>query len=65
MIPMTEFAKFVDTQSSAIFKTIKDQEKIRVMSDDEHEKWMIKATRYKVDMLKLTTKLIKEWEQTD
>lgn len=62
MIPMTEFAKFVDTQSSAIFKTIKNQEKIRVMSDDEYEKWMIKATRYKVDMLRLTTKLIKEWE---
>ena len=65
MIPMTEFAKFVDSQSSVIFKTIKDQEKIRVMSDDEYEKWMIKATRYKVDMLKLTTKLIKEWEPTD
>ena len=65
MVHMTEFAKFVDSQSSAIFKTIKDQEKIRVMSDDEYEKWMIKATRYKVDMLKLTTKLIKEWEPTD
>lgn len=65
MIPMTEFAKFVDSQSSVIFKTIKDQEKIRMMSDDEYEKWMIKATRYKVDMLKLTTKLIKEWEPTD
>ena len=65
MIPMTEFAKFVDSQSSVILKTIKDQEKIRVMSDDEYEKWMIKATRYKVDMLKLTTKLIKEWEPTD
>lgn len=65
MIPMTEFAKFVDTQSSAIFKTIKSQEKIRVMSDDEYEKWMIKATRYKVDMLRLTTRLINEWEPTD
>ena len=65
MIPMTEFAKFVDTKSSDIFKTIKDQEKIRVMSDDEYEKWMIKATRYKVDMLRLTTKLIKEWEPTE
>ena len=62
MIPMTEFAKFVDTQSSAIFKTIKNQEKISVMSDDEYEKWIIKATRYKVDMLRLTTKLINEWE---
>lgn len=65
MIPMTEFAKFVDTQSSAIFKTIKSQEKISVMSDDEYEKWMIKATRYKVDMLRLTTRLIKEWEPKD
>ena len=65
MIPMTEFAKFVDSQSSAIFKTAKNKEPIEVMSDDEYEKWMIKATRYKVDMLKLTTKLIKEWEPTD
>ena len=65
MIPMIEFAKFVDTQSSAIFKTIKSQEKISVMSDDEYEKWMIKATRYKVDMLRLTTRLIKEWEPKD
>ena len=62
MIPMTEFAKFVDSQSSAIFKTAKNKEPIEVMSDDEYEKWMIKATRYKVDMLRLTTKLIKEWE---
>ena len=62
MIPMTEFAKFVDTQSSTIFKTIKAKEKIRVMSDDEYKKWLNQATKYKVDMLRLTTKLINEWE---
>ena len=62
MIPMTEFAKFVDSQSSAIFKTIKDQEKIRMMSDDEYEKWLLQATKYKVKMLRLVTKLVKEWE---
>ena len=62
MIPMTEFAKFVDSQSSAIFKTAKNKEPIKVMSDDEHEKWLLKATKYKVKMLRLVTKLVKEWE---
>jgi hypothetical protein len=64
MIPMTEFAKFVDSQSSAIFKTAKNKEPIEVMSDDEHEKWLLQATRYKVKMLRLVTKLVKEWEPT-
>ena len=62
MIPMTEFAKFVDSQSSAIFKTAKNKEPIEVMSDDEHEKWLLQATKYKVKMLRLLTKLVKEWE---
>ena len=62
MIPMTEFAKFVDSQSSAIFKTAKNKEPIEVMSDDEHEKWLLQATKYKGKMLRLVTKLVKEWE---
>ena len=65
MIPMTEFAKFVDSQSSAIFKTAKNKEPIEVMSDDEHEKWLLQATKYKVKMLRLVTKLVKEWEPTE
>lgn len=65
MIPMTEFAKFVDSQSSAIFKTAKNKEPIKVMSDDEHEKWLLQATIYKVKMLRLVTKLVKEWEPTE
>ena len=62
MVPMTEFAKFVDSQSSAIFNTVKNKEPIKVMSDDEHEKWLLQATKYKVKMLRLVTKLVKEWE---
>ena len=62
MVPMTEFAKFVDSQSSAIFNTVKNKEPIEVMSDDEHEKWLLQATKYKVKMLRLVTKLVKEWE---
>ena len=61
MVTMTDFAKFVDSQSSKIFRTIKHNEKIEVMNDEDHEKWLIKATQYKIDMLRLTTKLIKEW----
>ena len=53
------------SQSSAIFKTAKNKELIKVMSDDEHEKWLLQATKYKVKMLRLVTKLVKEWEPTE
>lgn len=65
MVPMVEFAKFVDSQSTPIFNATEDKKKIDVMSDEEHEKWLIKATQYKIDMLRLTTKLIKKWEPTE
>ena len=62
---VTEAANHIDSQSAPIFQSVEKGEKVEVMNDFEFEKWIISATKYKVKLLTLLTKFIKEWEQSE
>lgn len=56
-----EAAKHNDSKSIPIFNSIDDEKKIKAMSDSEFETWMITTSQHKVKLMKLLTKLVKEW----
>ena len=58
-----EAAKHFDSQSTPVFKSISDGRKVDVMNDSEFEEWMLADTKYKVKLLELLTKFVKEWNQ--
>ena len=62
---IVEAAKHFDSQSTPIFQSIGEGRKISVINDAEFEEWMIAATEHKVKLLKLLTKLVKEWSLTE
>ena len=62
---ITEAAKHIDSQSTQVFQALNEGKKVEVMSDSEFEAWMITTNQYKVRLLKLLTKFVKEWNPTE
>ena len=60
---LTEPARFFDSQSAPLFQSVKDGRKVAVMNDAVFEDWMISATNYKVGLLKLLSKFVREWSE--
>ena len=60
---LTEAAKHFDSQSTPVFQAVKERKKIEILSDADFETWMIEAWQYKVRLLKLLTRFVKEQDK--
>ena len=60
-----EAAKHFDSQSTPVFQDADSGNHIKTLDDVEFEKWMIKASKHKVQLLKLLTRFVKEWSQSE
>lgn len=58
-------ANHFDSQSAPLFQSITDKRKMDIMSDAEFEEWMITTTQYKIKLLKLLTRFVEEWNQSE
>lgn len=58
-----EAATCYDLVTNPILQSVRDRRKIEVMSDSDFEKWMITAWQHKVKLMKLLTRLVKEWNE--
>jgi len=62
---LTEAATHFDSQATPIFQAVSRQKKIPVINDSEFEGWLVKAYRHKVELMRLLTALVNEWEKTE
>lgn len=62
---LTNAALHIDSQSTPILQAVKDHVKVKAMSDSEFEKWIIKSWQHKVELMKILTKMVKEWEPSE
>ena len=58
-----EAATHYDLWTNPIFQSVRDRRKIEVMSDSDFETWMITAWQHKVKLMRLLTRLVKEWDE--
>lgn len=62
---ITDAANHFDSQSAPLFQSISDKRKMNIMSDTDFEEWMITTTQYKIKLLKLLTRFVEEWSQSE
>ena len=58
---LTDAAKHFDSKATPIFQAVSAKNRIQVLDNDEFEEWLVTAWQHKVKLMRLLTRLVKDW----